>query len=86
MTLPQPLIEKEARLTAQVRGLKAELRKQEARAYSAVGELLQKAADIDPVGAYWTARWLLDQAHELPPTRRELAIQQLSPLLVTKPL
>ena len=86
MTLPQHLIEKEARLTALVRGLKAELRKKEARADAAVGELLKKAAETDPVGAYWVARWLLDQANELPPTRRELAMQQLSPLLVSKPL
>ena len=51
-----------------------------------VGGLLKKAAKTDPVGAYWVARWLLDQANELPPTRRELAMQQLSPLLVSKPL
>ncbi|MBK3457400.1 hypothetical protein GHN41_23490 [Pseudomonas helleri] len=42
MTLPQHLIEKEARLTALVRGLKAKVRKEEARADAAVGELLKK--------------------------------------------
>ncbi|GAI59949.1 unnamed protein product [marine sediment metagenome] len=82
----QQLQEKQARIVARVRTLKAEKRKQDARALAAIGELVEKAAQADAMGAYWAARWLLDQAHQLPPTRRKLAEEALAPLLASKPL
>lgn len=82
----QQLQEKQARIAARVRVLKAEKRKQDARSLAAIGELVEKAAQADPVGAYWTARWLLDQADQLPPTRRKLAEEVLAPFLASKPL
>jgi hypothetical protein len=85
MTMQQ-LQERQARVAARVRTLKAEKRKQDARSLAAVGELVGKAAEADPMAAYWTARWLLDQAAQLPPTRRKLAEEALTPFLASKPL
>ncbi|MEB0221362.1 hypothetical protein [Pseudomonas sp. AB12(2023)] len=70
-----------SKITIALRGLRAKKRKQDNRAYAAVGELFQKAASTDPVAAFWTARWLLEQTHTLPVTRSELAQKQLAPLL-----